>query len=80
MIRIATNGHTSCIEIDGKTLGNGVEGFSFVHPDNGSCPEMELKLNVRSFSFMPDGAFDEYEKRMMQESSGHKPSDLAPDD
>lgn len=80
MIRIATNGHISCIEIDGKTLGIGVEGFSFTHPDNGNGPEMELKLNVRNFSFMPDGTFDEYEKLMMQESASHKPGNLFHDD
>lgn len=63
---ITSNGRVTCVELDGKTIGTGVEAVKFEHDASGEC-KLELALDLTDFSFMPDGYFDEFRRALGEE-------------
>lgn len=68
--RFATDGFRTVLELDGKTIGTGVEKVEFLH-EVGKDLKLKLDIDVDRFSFLPDGAFDEKESVLMGTSHQH---------
>lgn len=63
------------MELDGKTIGEGVVSVSYEHNATQErdtitgklkqkvSPTVKLEINVDQFQFMPDGYFDEVERK-----------------
>lgn len=65
-ISITSNGRVTCVELDGKTIGTGVEAVRFEHNSSGEC-KLDLSINLTNFSFKPDGYFDEFRRALGEE-------------
>lgn len=65
--RMVCNGTATCMELDGKTIGKGVESVEFFHSGSDS-PSVKISIDLKNFSFMPDGHFDKIEKAIAKES------------
>lgn len=64
-LRVITNGKHTFIELGGKTIGRGIEEFHL--SQNMRCekdPMLDLRINLNQFEYMPDGYFEDVEKRM----------------
>lgn len=70
--RMASNGTATCIELDGKTLGTGVESVRFYQNGHGEG-KLDISIDLEEFSFMPDGYFDNFEQAIVKE---RPPEDL----
>ena len=66
--RMASNGTVTCIELDGKTLGTGVESVRFYQNGHGEG-KLDISIDLEEFSFMPDGYFDNFEQAIANERS-----------
>lgn len=62
-IKILSTGTRTIVELDGKTIGRGIEAVSFSHDPKGEV-KLELSIDLKNFSFMPDGRFDEFEREL----------------
>lgn len=68
--RFATDGFRTVLELDGKTIGSGVQKVDYFH-EAGENPKLKLDIDVNSFSFLPDGTFYEKESVLMETSRQH---------
>lgn len=68
---LVCDGSHTYAELDGKSIGTGVESVSFEHIA-GEDASVNLKLNMKEFEFMPDGYFDEVLKRLCEEPPENK--------
>lgn len=66
-LKILCTGDKTIVELDGKTIGKGVNAIDFRH-DGGENAEVKISIDLGKFSFMPDGQFDEFEKAIAKES------------
>lgn len=64
-LELASNGRVTCIRLDGKNLGRGVKSVKFSHGE--SDITLGLSIDLTRFSFMPDGYFDEFVRKLDQE-------------
>ncbi len=62
ILRILDTGGSSIVELDGKTIGTGVQEIHY-HRNSPMSATLKLTLDVAMFGFMPDGYFDDYAKR-----------------
>lgn len=62
-LRIISIGSATYVELDGKTIGRGVECIRFHHEGDDDA-RLRLDINLREFSFLPDGYLEEVEKKM----------------
>lgn len=58
--RFATNGFSTVMELDGKTIGNGVEKVEFCHVA-GESAKLKVDIDVRDFKFLKDGEYEKLE-------------------
>lgn len=65
-LRIVSSGNGTFVELDGKTMGRGVEYLKFEHDGQTRKPTLDLRLDLTDFRFMPDGRLDEVEKRFQE--------------
>lgn len=65
--RLASDGNATFIELDGKSMGEGVQSVYFEKEGNSKFAKLELKINLNEFRFAPDGWFDEKEAQLTQE-------------
>lgn len=68
--RFASNGFTTVVELDGKTIGKGVNKLEFLH-EGGKCAELKLDIDLHGFQFYPDGEFDKMESVLMGRTDQH---------
>lgn len=73
--RLMSMGNVTYMELDGKTIGEGVVSVSYEHNATQErdtitgklkqkvSPTVKLEINVDQFQFMPDGHFDEVERK-----------------
>lgn len=69
--RLVSTGKYVFAELDGKTIGSGITDLCFKakNEDGVLKNQLELKIDLDCFEFLPDGAFDErYQK--YQEATG----------
>lgn len=66
-LKIVCNGRGTYLELDGKTLGDGVKSVKFEHDGATRKPTLDLQLDLADFRFMPDGKFKEVSERMDEE-------------
>lgn len=71
MFRVIDDGKNAVVEIDGKTIGCGVERIKYKR-DGATGGNLQLVLSLDHFEFLPDGYFDEVEARMRQEKKPHQ--------
>lgn len=72
-LRIICDGRGTIVELDGKTMSKGIEHVKFEHVGADRKPMLDLRLDLSTFRFLPDGRFDEAEKRLSEiESSNDK--------
>ncbi|MBE6943837.1 MAG: hypothetical protein E7453_06205 [Ruminococcaceae bacterium] len=64
-LKILYTGRGTIVELDGKTIGTGVEAIEFRHETNKPA-KANLSINLSEFSFMPDGHFDEACQRVKE--------------
>lgn len=79
--RFATDGFLTVMELDGKTLGPGVEKVDFFH-QAGENATLKLNIDLRDFKYCADGEYDKLEDFLMgkvessdRQESGDKLSD-----
>lgn len=68
--RFATDGFRTIVELDGKTIGAGVQCVEFQH-ESGKGASMKLDIDVNDFRFLPDGEFDKIERVLMGGADQH---------
>lgn len=68
--RFATDGFQTVLELDGKTIGAGVNKVEFTH-ESGEHAKMRLDIDVDAFSFLTDGEFSKRESVLMDKSNQH---------
>lgn len=78
--RLMSTGKYVFVELDGKTLGPGITDLCFrTRDENGELKnQLELKVDLESFEFLPDGTFDEKYKKY-QEVTGRAATILKTD-
>ena len=64
-LKILCTGDKTIAELDGKTIGKGVDAIEFRHDNNGDV-KVQISLNLDCFSFMPDGYFEQAEKSIAE--------------
>lgn len=62
-LKILCTGKATIVELDGKTIGQGIEAINLHHNGAGEAI-VTLSINVEDFSFMPDGYFSEVEEKI----------------
>ena len=72
LIRIICDGTYTCLEIDGKSFGMGIEGVSFEHRADGK-PRLTMTLDAKVRSQMPDGYFDKVTEQMLSAKENPAP-------
>lgn len=66
-LRLITNGKHTFIELGGKTIGRGIEGFHLSQNMRYEKePILDLRINLNQFEYMPDGYFEEVENSMTE--------------
>lgn len=77
-VRILDDGRGVYLELDGKTIGEGVDLIEY--KKKGSDPaELTIHIyNTCDFQFHPDGTFDKAEKWLNEHEGYRKPLPLAP--
>ena len=73
LIRIICDGTYTCLEIDGKSFGMGVESVSFEHRADDK-PHLTMTLDAKVRSQMPDGYFDKVTEQMLVEAEKENPA------
>lgn len=68
--RFATDGFQTVLELDGKTIGAGVNEVEFLH-ESGNHAKLKLDIDLDAFCFLPDGEFDKKESMLMAETDQH---------
>ena len=68
--RFATDGFQTVMELDGKTIGAGVNKVEFLH-ESGEHAEVKLDIDLDAFCFLPDGEFDKRESVLMAVANQH---------
>lgn len=63
--RFTTDGFKTIVELDGKTMGPGVQRIDFLH-EGGEKAKLLLNIDLHDFSFLPDGEFDKREAALME--------------
>lgn len=61
-LRLICDGVHTYAELCGKTIGRGVNSIEFSHENKNV--NLKLGINLSEFEFMPDGYFDEVEKKI----------------
>lgn len=61
--KILCTGNKTFVELDGKTIGKGVESVEFRHK-GGENATVKISLDLNAFSFFPDGYLDEVCRKM----------------
>lgn len=64
-LKLLCTGDKTIVELDGKTMGKGVEAIEFQHNSNGDV-KAKISIDLDSFSFMPDGYFEQAEKSIAE--------------
>ncbi len=73
-LKIICTGRATVVELDGKSIGKGIEGIKFSHNANDNeSPRLTIDLNLKDFSFFPDGYFTQVEDKLKAEDP---PADL----
>ena len=67
-LRLISNGDYTFIELDGNTLGRGVDHVEVTH-DGGGNAKLHLTISVDEFSFMPDGYLDQAAEKWTKSKS-----------
>lgn len=77
-VRILDDGRGAYVELDGKTMGEGVDLVEY--KKKGSDPaELTIHIyNTDDFQFHPDGTFDKAEKWLKEHEGYRKPLPLSP--
>ena len=68
--RFATDGFRSVVELDGKTIGEGITKVEFLH-EAGEHAKMKLDIDVHNFRFLPDGEFHKKESVLVGGADQH---------
>lgn len=74
MFRLLSTERVVIAELDGKTIGKGVTGigFSYDTENKGKGIELNLSVDLRTFEFMPNGYFDEFEEKLSEAEKEEK--------
>lgn len=64
-LKILCTGNATYLELGGKTMGKGVESVQITH-DAHSKPKLEMRIDLSSFDFLPDGYFGEVERKVAE--------------
>lgn len=64
-LKILCTGDHTIVELDGKTIGNGVNAIDFRH-NGGENAEVKISIDLGRFSFMSDGYFEQAEKKVAE--------------
>ena len=73
LIRIICDGAYTCLEIDGKSFGMGIEGVNFEHRADDK-PRLTMTLDAKVRSRMPDGYFDKVTEQMLAVAAKENPA------
>lgn len=66
-LKILCTGQATYVELDGKTLGSGVNYIKFEHnAADAKSPQCTIGIDLGEFRFMPDGHFDDVAKRLAE--------------
>lgn len=57
-LKIVCDGDHTVLELDGKAMAKGVKAIRFSH-EGGDAATCSIDIDLRDFSFMSDGTFDE---------------------
>lgn len=78
-LKILCTGAATYVELDGKTIGRGIEFIKFKHnATDGERPKCEIGIDLHDFKFMPDGRFEEVLERLEEAKlSENAPEQLA---
>lgn len=68
--RFATDGFTTVVELDGKTIGTGIQNLEY-HHEGGEHARLKMELDLHDFRFLPDGEFDKRESVLMGRTDQH---------
>lgn len=63
--RLLDDGRGAYLELAGKSMGEGVKSISYTKTGREPAT-LNIGIDVRDFSFSPDGYFDEVEKRLKE--------------
>lgn len=73
-LKILCDGWGTYVELDGKTIGRGIESIKFEHDAAaGEKPKCQISIDLSDFEFMPDGRFDEVAKRSAEMGEFQEP-------
>ena len=64
-LKILCTGDKTFVELDGKTIGTGVNAIEFRH-NGGENAKVKISIDLGRFSFMPDGFFEQAEKSIAE--------------
>lgn len=65
-MRLIDIGQGTYLELDGKTMGRGIECIEY-KKEAGKPGELSIRIsNLKDFKFERDGYFDEVEKKLLQ--------------
>lgn len=76
LLRFASNGFSTTIELDGKGIGDGIEKMEFKHV-GGEPARLNLEINLDRFRFLQAGDFDRAVKEM-EDMAKYTESELPP--
>lgn len=66
--RMLTDGYHTYAELDGKSIGRGIYSVKYTHDltegSEKTKPHLVLEIDLDEFEFMPDGYFDEAQKKL----------------
>ena len=68
--RFATDGLTTVAELDGKTIGTGIQNLEYYH-EGGEHARLKLELDLNEFRFLPDGEYEKRESVLMGRTDQH---------
>lgn len=64
-LKIICTGEATFVELDGKTIGSGIEAVKLTHDaGSGDDPRLDIRINLEDFHFMPDGYIKDVEERL----------------
>lgn len=73
-LKIICTGEATFVELDGKTIGSGIESVHLTHDAaGGDDPKLDIRINLDDFHFMPDGYINEVEERLTKENPPDDP-------
>lgn len=68
--RFASDGFYAVVELDGKTIGTGIQSLEYQH-EGGEHARLKLELDLHDFKFLSDGEFDKRESVLMDRADQH---------